>query len=201
MKNLLLNTVRERSKAIVDLLMDEEKLEVERKKAKQNYKKYVGMGNEPATSGFGSDDFDDAREKRAEKERTLGSSSSSDSFRPRAASGSRSSATAASTSPTPSSKPTIASPPTQSLLDFDDTPTSKPSVNDFFGDFPASSSAQPPTASVQSNAFQPSFEANFDAFDPRGNGQSHAAAPQSMQPLQPLQPMQAVQPSAGTSHF
>ena len=56
-------TVRNRSKELVELLGDVEKIRTERRKAKQNKHKYTGVGNDPMSftsggsryGGFGSD--------------------------------------------------------------------------------------------------------------------------------------------------
>ncbi len=59
--HLLLNDqVRERAKQIAELLHDEKRLGAERKKAKENSKKYTAASSEDYRGGMGSSSYKDS---------------------------------------------------------------------------------------------------------------------------------------------
>jgi len=169
--------VRERSKIIVELLHDEQRLKSEREKARKNAKKFIqGMGSD--THGFGgysgSYDYDRDRDRERENETTRNEEdeepeepketkkTSSSVGRPRAASGDNSSSVSVPQKPVLQNQP--------SLLDIDNVPHQGSSQTnlahaekDFF-----STPANQLFGSTQSTGFGFGSQPTSNLFDPRG---------------------------------
>jgi len=157
-------SVRERARLVCEVLMDDNKLQSEREKARATAKKFENGGS-MANNEIRSDDNDGFRinsdkfnKPKEDKPSSSSSSSSTTETRPRAPSFGETKKTTTATTTTPPKQ----SAPVKNLLDFDDTPAPKPKpTSDLFSDF---------TGSSHSNTNSNTGFGNFTSSTPSNNG-------------------------------